>query len=474
MKRRLATIAMAGFLACVSVHNSYAVFSKFARITPETQEKHHVYVQILPVQGEKGKCKIIPPKVHQGMNTYLITCRERIPAKEQNFRGYIWRRDWDRPDILSVAPLLPYGMEKYSNPSHVVRPMPNHVILDRSLLKRSYIYIDYPTPVLDGGYFYCIDLSTYPLPEERKLRVRYSPAQGLGPEQGVMRRDPSDIIKVGDLYYVWYTKSHVPHGYDATVWYATSPDGHAWTEQGEALPRGPKGSWDEQSVFTPNILKTESEYYLYYTGVPKPFHNKGNQVTKTAIGMAVADSPDGPWEKVSTNPVLSCIERTTRFDSMRVDDACLLVRDGKYWLYYKGRRWNDTPAHTEMGLAVADAPEGPYTRYVANPVVKGGHEVLAWPLGAGVAAMVNIGPEGVRKTLRYAPDGLTFSRMMDLDEVPNGPGASRPEAFTDSGRGRMIEWGLHIRRKEGFLPFLERFDCQWDVAKRQERPEKSP
>lgn len=294
------------------------------------------------------------------------------------------------------------------------------------------------------------------------MRVRYSPAQGLGPEQGVMRRDPSDIIKVGDLYYVWYTRGYVPHGYDATVWYATSADGHTWTEKGEALPRGPEGSWDAQSVFTPNIMPAEGRYWLFHTAVPKPFNNKGNKVTKSAIGIAVADSPDGPWKKLSTNPALRCSGEPLDFDSMRVDDACLIACKGKYWLYYKGRRWDDTPANTKTGVAIAERPEGPYEKYPGNPVIAGGHEVLVWPLNDGVAAMVNIGPEGIRKTIQYAPDGLRFSKLMDLQSVPSGPGAYRPEAFTNSGKGRMIEWGVHIGRQKGYLPFIERFDCQWE------------
>ena len=32
------------------------------------------------------------------------------------------------------------------------------------------------------------------------------PAKNLGPQKCVMRRDPSDIIRVNELYYVWYTK----------------------------------------------------------------------------------------------------------------------------------------------------------------------------------------------------------------------------------------------------------------------------
>ena len=301
--------------------------------------------------------------------------------------------------------------------------------------------------------------------ETPKGEIRYSPAGGLGPEPGIMRRDPSDIIKANGLYYVWYTRGNVAHGYDATVWYATSPDGHSWTEKGEVVPRGPRHSWDEQSAFTPNILVARGKYFLFYTGVPKPFVRGGNQVTKSAIGMAVSDSPDGPWKKLLVNPVLRTSDDPKQFDSMRVDDACLIVRGDKYWLYYKGRPWGHSPAETRLGVAIAEKPEGPYVKHRANPIVGGGHEVLVWPLGPGVAAMINIGPKGIAKTLQYAPDGIAFSKLRDLDAVPHAPAPYRPEAFTDSGAGGMIEWGIHIGEKEGCLPFLERFDCHWSPAK---------
>jgi hypothetical protein len=294
-----------------------------------------------------------------------------------------------------------------------------------------------------------------------KMRFRYEPAEGIGPEPEVMRRDPSDIIKVGETYYIWYTKGAKHDGYDATIWYATSEDGRRWVEQGEALGRGPEGAWDEQSVFTPNILIAEGRYWLLYTGVPKPFHNQGNRVTKTAIGIAVSHSPGGPWRKLDGNPILLPSEDPDDFDSMRVDDSCLIVREGKYWLYYKGRKWDDTPANTKMGVAIAEKPEGPYIKHASNPVIEGGHEVLVWPEGKGIVAMItNCGPEGVRNTLQYAENGLDFTKMGDLEgRVPHGPGAYRPEAFTDSGKGATIGWGIHIGGKEGFLPFLERFEC---------------
>jgi len=297
---------------------------------------------------------------------------------------------------------------------------------------------------------------------ESRFVCHYQDAKGVGPEKGVMRRDPSDVIKAQDTYYVWYTKGKQSHGYDATVWYATSPDGHTWTEKGEAIARGPKGSWDEQSVFTPNILVVKGRYYLFYTAVSKPFMNEGPNISKTAIGIAVSDSPRGPWQKLKGNPILKASDDPREFDSMRVDDACMIVRSGKYWLYYKGRQWNNTPRNTKMGIAVAEKPQGPYVKSALNPLVKGGHEVLVWPYGSGVVAMMGgVGPEGIRNTLRFAPDGLRFAKMADLVNAPRAPGAYRPEAFTDSNKGEMIQWGLSIGRKKEYLPFLNRFECEF-------------
>ena len=111
-----------------------------------------------------------------------------------------------------------------------------------------------------------LSLATYAeKPAMPTITVTHSEIEGIGAEPGVMRRDPSDIIKVGDLYYVWYSKGKISPGYDATVWYATSTDGQAWEEKGMALAKGEPGSWEGASVFTPNILVAEDRYWLFYT-----------------------------------------------------------------------------------------------------------------------------------------------------------------------------------------------------------------
>ena len=136
------------------------------------------------------------------------------------------------------------------------------------------------------------------------LTVTHSVLEGIGAEPGVMRRDPSDVIKVEDLFYVWYSKGKISPGYDSTVWYATSEDGHKWTEKGMALQKGEPGTWEGASVFTPNILVAQGRYWLFYTGTSRDFHKKPfNPDSK--IGIAVSDSPDGPWERLASNPALT-------------------------------------------------------------------------------------------------------------------------------------------------------------------------
>ena len=297
-------------------------------------------------------------------------------------------------------------------------------------------------------------------PATRTVAVTHSAVEGIGAEPGVMRRDPSDIIKVDGLYYVWHSKGKISPGYDATLWYATSKDGHKWTEKGMALAKGKPGSWEGASVFTPNILVAEGRYWLFYTGTSREYAKGFNPDSK--IGIAVSDSPDGPWERLATNPALRNSDDPKDFDSHLVDDACLIVREDRYWFYYKGRQLGKSPGQTQMGLAIADHPQGPYVRHEANPVIPGNHEVLVWPQGTGVAAMIGTtGPKEITNSILYSEDGIRFTRTHSVANGPWAGGAFRPEAFTQSGTGDIPEWGVEIGRKngkKGQLPFIQRFD----------------
>ncbi|MDC0497375.1 family 43 glycosylhydrolase [bacterium] len=299
------------------------------------------------------------------------------------------------------------------------------------------------------------------------VKITYTELDNLGWQKGVMRRDPSDVIKVDDLYYVWYSKGTISPGYDATLWYATSIDGIDWTEKGMALDQGEPGSWEGASVFTPNILVAEGRYWLFYTGTSNDFHKKPFS-PDSKIGIVVSDSPDGPWERLATNPALVNSANPKDFDSHLIDDACLVVRDGKYWFYYKGRQQGKSPGQTKMGVAIADKPEGPYVRYENNPIIQGNHEVIVWAQGEGVAAMIGTtGPKNITRSILYAEDGLNFKKTHNVVGGPVGAGGYRPGSFTDKGEGEPVQWGVELQypsRKQGGLPYLQRWDAEWTPA----------
>ena len=52
------------------------------------------------------------------------------------------------------------------------------------------------------------------------VTFNYSDARGIGPEPGVCRRDPSDVIPVGDTYYLV-----VPHNGSREGSYGTDSSG---------------------------------------------------------------------------------------------------------------------------------------------------------------------------------------------------------------------------------------------------------
>lgn len=283
-----------------------------------------------------------------------------------------------------------------------------------------------------------------------------SPLTNYTDPAALTRRDPSDVIKVGDTWHVWYSKAApgVTSGYDASVWHATSTNrGNSWVEQAEAVPRGANtNDWDVTSTFTPNILFHDGTYYLYYTAVGPGFNQGYNEEGKTRIGVSTSGSPYGPWTKYAGNPILIPSADTAKFDSFRVDDTCMAVREGNVWLYYKGRPWGLGSTATKMGVAVATNGVGPFVRQNGgDPVQLGGHEVQIWAdEDEGIYSMVNgVGPAVLTYTIQYAPDGLNFTKYADISSSePGAPGLFRWE-LTDPSLGCRPDWGVYGTRKIG-------------------------
>jgi len=320
---------------------------------------------------------------------------------------------------------------------------------------------------------------------------KYSQINGVGKELGISRRDPSKVIKVGKTYYVWYTRRQTEksyRGFDhatakipatdwdlAEIWYATSKNGFEWTERGVAVSRGPAGSFDERSIFTPDILAADGKYYLYYQCAPEPYNRRSIR----PVGMSWAESPDGPWQRWD-QPVLSPgvgaelvgdaddpnqIARFGAWDSHKIHDPFVLKREGKIWIYYKGVGYGRRYRHDlgiAWGVAIGDRPEGPFKKSPLNPITNSGHETFLYPYREGVVAITSLeGPE--KNTVQYAADGLNFEVVGKISNPPVAAGPYIPDAFADNADGQGITWGLaHIfHDDDGRLEnsYLVRFDC---------------
>ncbi|PKB43571.1 glycosyl hydrolase family 43 [Cellulophaga sp. RHA19] len=304
----------------------------------------------------------------------------------------------------------------------------------------------------------------------------------LAYEEGVVRRDPSAIIKENGKYYVWYSKSLGPsQGFGGDIenekvfpwdrcdiWYATSEDGETWKEEGVAVARGEKGAYDDRSVFTVEIMKYEGKYYLCYQTVKSPY----NVRVKNQVGLAWSDSPNGPWTK-SKEPILSpadngiwkgeeqdrfAVEKKGDFDSHKVHDPCILPYKGKFYLYYKGEQMGEKITfggrQIRHGVAIADNPLGPYVKSPYNPISNSGHEICVWPYNGGIASLITTdGPE--KNTIQWAPDGINFEIKSVIPGVPAHAIGLNRSADTEKDPTEILRWGLtHIYNSSDYQSIM--------------------
>ena len=333
---------------------------------------------------------------------------------------------------------------------------------------------------------------------EFNTQFRFVKLQGFDFEKGVERYYPSSVIKVDDLYYMWYSKpqpgtpvvgpkqatdsSRAFHWDLCEVWYATSTDGYRWQEQGIAIRRGPVGRYDHRSVFNPDILVANGKYYLCYQAAESLEHARWAKTFPTAgdfvpnvLGMSVADSPAGPW-KALEEPILKPGPQDA-WDGEVVHEPTFFVKGGRYFLYYKsdGRlpwkpnispgEFNKEHADIQLatGVAIADDPEGPYVKSKYNPVLMGGHGSMVWPYRNGVCATLPEGPE--RNSILFSENGTDFHPMIQGLTIPWGGGAYRSGNYADVDvqPGPGLTWGTGHALSPHY--HFVRFECNLSLEK---------
>ncbi|MEH0152709.1 glycoside hydrolase [Limibacter armeniacum] len=151
------------------------------------------------------------------------------------------------------------------------------------------------------------------------------------PNQGWRSVATPDILVWEGKYYLYYQAFNEPSGLRGdwcpiSMSYADSPNG-PWKAGGnEMIPLGKKGEWDQDQTQDPHPIVYKGKIYMYYKAAYNKWVDKWNTYA-VGHGVAIADSPFGPFKKHPLNPVMQSGHETTYFP-YKEGVATLVLKDG--------------------------------------------------------------------------------------------------------------------------------------------------
>lgn len=175
--------------------------------------------------------------------------------------------------------------------------------------------------------------------------------------------DPA-IIKVGDWYYSYSTDAgygidvrpglQIRKSKDLVQWFFVGWVFNGVPSQGSGYITS-SGGTPFNSLWAPCIIRTGSEYRLYYS-------LSGATPRLSVIGLATATSPDGPWTEKG-------IVVTSKNDNSRqtnaIDPSVVVTPEGEHWMVY-GSAWDGVymlQLNPSTGFALSGGDKG---KRVAN------------------------------------------------------------------------------------------------------------
>ncbi|MFI5961014.1 family 43 glycosylhydrolase [Streptomyces asoensis] len=131
-----------------------------------------------------------------------------------------------------------------------------------------------------------------------------------------LNADPN-IVRFGDTFYMYPTTDGFD-GWSGTQFKAySSTDLVHWTDHGVILDLGPDVSWADSRAWAPTIAEKNGKYYFYYCA-------------DANIGVAVSDSPTGPFKDALDKPLL----KAGQYSGQMIDPAVFTDDDGRSYLYW--------------------------------------------------------------------------------------------------------------------------------------------
>lgn len=126
-----------------------------------------------------------------------------------------------------------------------------------------------------------------------------------------MAADPA-VIEFEGVYYMYPTTTMV----SVECW--SSEDLEQWIYEGVVWGPAEPGSWNRANVWAPDVFYYEDKFYMYYTAMDR-------------IGVAVAESPTGPFEDVYDHPFIGLGRGGSL--SLAIDAHVFQDSDGSLYIY---------------------------------------------------------------------------------------------------------------------------------------------
>jgi GH43 family beta-xylosidase len=157
----------------------------------------------------------------------------------------------------------------------------------------------------------------------------WAPKTNKGPVIPGLYADPH-IVNFDGRYYIYPTTDGFASWSGTQFKAFSSTDLVNWTDHGVILDLGPGVSWADNSAWAPSIARRDGKYYFYFSGGLA----SGN--TAKQLGVAVADSPTGPFRDALGRPLM----RNGQFSGQAIDSMVFTDDDGQSYLY-----WGQGSAH---------------------------------------------------------------------------------------------------------------------------------
>lgn len=213
-----------------------------------------------------------------------------------------------------------------------------------------------------------------------------------------VRPVPMSAKMIDEAYYIWCTSVVEGHDGKYHMLYSRWPRKlgfAAWVSDSEvayavadyplgpyqtvnvALPRRGEPYWDGSCTHNPTVMRIGDKYYLYYMGTMGarregrpylPDKDWWDYRNNQRIGVAVADHPRGPWNRLD-RPVLDISPDPAAFDSLLVNNpSATATPEGGVLLVYKAVTRSDAynGGVVRFGSAMASRPEGPFVKLAGN------------------------------------------------------------------------------------------------------------